>query len=89
MCKNKKSFNVCINDDQIILMTNDKTLLESLESNKIESHYHCREGYCGACRVKITSGEVEYINEPLAFIRDGEILTCCCVPNSNLEILLD
>lgn len=66
--------------------SNDGTLLNSLQKNAVEVLYHCREGFCGACRCKLKSGSITYINEPLAFVRKGEILTCCSVPNSEIEI---
>jgi len=66
----------------------DRTLLDSLQNHGVEVLYHCREGFCGACRCKLKSGSVEYINEPLAFVRRGEILTCCSKPNDNIEIEL-
>lgn len=62
------------------------TLLESIERQKIEVHYHCREGYCGACRTTLISGEVSYTTDPLAYIDDDEILPCCCVPTADIEI---
>ncbi|MBU2882356.1 2Fe-2S ferredoxin-like protein [Psychrosphaera sp. B3R10] len=64
----------------------DKTLLTSLLNQKLDVLYHCREGFCGACRCKLKSGTVEYINEPLAFVRKGEILTCCSKPTTDIEI---
>lgn len=63
-----------------------KTLLEALERKQQEINYHCREGYCGACRCKLVSGDVNYINEPLAFVRKGEFLPCCSVPVTDIEI---
>ncbi|WP_281492497.1 class I ribonucleotide reductase maintenance protein YfaE [Lacimicrobium sp. SS2-24] len=66
--------------------TNECTLLESLESHKLEVHSHCREGFCGACRTKLISGTVDYVTDPLAYIDDDEILPCCCIPTSNLVI---
>jgi ferredoxin len=65
---------------------NDRTLLESLQKAGVDVLYHCKEGFCGACRCKIKSGNVRYINEPLAFVRTGEILTCCSQPESDIEI---
>ncbi|MBR9906721.1 class I ribonucleotide reductase maintenance protein YfaE [Pseudidiomarina donghaiensis] len=62
------------------------TLLETLEQAGLEPHYHCRNGFCGACRVQLTAGDVTYINDPLAFIRPGDCLACCCVPASDIEI---
>lgn len=67
----------------------DKTLIESIESAGIEMHFHCRQGFCGACRTKLIDGEVEYSIDPLAFIDDNEILPCCCYPKTDLTIKLD
>ncbi|MCW8108112.1 class I ribonucleotide reductase maintenance protein YfaE [Alteromonas ponticola] len=64
----------------------DKTLLESLESASIDIHFHCREGFCGACRTQLLEGEVDYTTDPLAYIDDDEILPCCCVAKSNIKI---
>ena len=61
-------------------------LLEALEKHQLEMHYHCRSGFCGACRTKLNSGQVRYTTEPLAYVRKGDILPCCCVPESDLDI---
>ncbi|OUS30728.1 hypothetical protein A9Q98_04270 [Thalassotalea sp. 42_200_T64] len=64
-----------------------RTALEYFEYYDIEIHYHCRDGFCGACRVTLDKGQIEYINgEPLAYIREGEILPCCCIPKTDIEI---
>ena len=65
-----------------------RTLLDALEAQQQQVNYQCREGYCGACRCKLLSGSVSYINEPLAFVRKGEILPCCSVPITDIEIEL-
>lgn len=65
-----------------------RTLLDALEAQKQQVNYQCREGYCGACRCKLLSGSVSYINEPLAFVRKGEILPCCSIPITDIEIEL-
>ena len=62
------------------------SLLECLEHNKLEVSYQCREGYCGACRVKLTQGKVTYNQEPLAFVREGEVLLCCCKPDGDITL---
>lgn len=64
------------------------SLLHTLEAAKIDAPYQCREGFCGACRVKLVSGQVVYNEEPLAFVRDGEVLTCCSRPIGDIEITL-
>jgi ferredoxin len=73
-------------ETEIEFVNTDATLLNSLQKNSVDMLYHCKEGFCGACRCKLKSGSISYINEPLAFVRKGEILTCCSVPNEDVEI---
>lgn len=63
-------------------------LLESLEAQDVHLPYQCREGYCGGCRTDLIEGEVAYLQEPMAWINEGEILPCCCVPKSALKLKL-
>jgi ferredoxin len=70
----------------ITFFDSDKNILNSLDRENIESHYHCRDGFCGACRCKLVKGEVEYRMQPLAYIGQGEILTCCSTPTTDIEI---
>lgn len=74
--------------DSFVCEDNDLTLLQHIESKNIDVHFHCREGYCGACRTKLIDGTVEYTTDPLAFIDDDEILPCCCKASSNIHIKL-
>ena len=82
---------VTINKKDIITFKEqDKTLLNCIEANGLECHYHCRDGFCGACRVKLNKGQVLYPQgEPLAFVGDDEILACCCIPVSDIDISID
>ena len=59
------------------------TILQSLEKSNIAIESHCRDGYCGACSVKLKSGTVGYTTDPLGFVDDDEILACCSVPTSD------
>ncbi|WP_312018359.1 class I ribonucleotide reductase maintenance protein YfaE [Shewanella surugensis] len=61
-------------------------LLEALEQKKIKVFSECRNGFCGACKTKVNSGEVFYINEPLAHLEPGECLPCCCAPDGDLDL---
>ncbi len=70
--------------------SNEQTLLECLESANIEVHYHCRDGFCGACRVKLVEGEISYpLGEPLAFVGEKEILICCCTPVTDITLEIE
>ncbi|TDF41646.1 2Fe-2S ferredoxin-like protein [Alteromonadaceae bacterium M269] len=84
---NKDRYQVLVSGKEIAIKQEpDKTLLENLEDNKVEIHSHCREGFCGTCRTRLISGEVDYIIDPLAYIDDDEILPCCCKAVSDITI---
>lgn len=88
--KEKSIIKISVANQEIIYLDSHRNLLECLESADVEVHYHCRDGYCGACRVALKSGEINYPQgEPLAFIGDGEILPCCCIPCSDITIEVD
>jgi len=67
-----------ITEDLIFKLEESETLLEGLERTGHFVEYQCRSGYCGACRVSLRSGSVTYEKPPLAFLREDEILPCCC-----------
>jgi len=65
----------------------DPHILGLLEQNGVETNNHCREGLCGTCRVNLLHGQVNYPNgRPLGYVRDGEILPCCCQPTTDIKI---
>jgi len=68
------------------LEKSNETILETLLKSGEDPERQCCSGYCGSCRVKLKSGSVEYKNEPMAFLNQGEILPCICVPATPIEI---
>lgn len=72
--------------DNVFELSKDSNLLDMLEKEGYDVQYQCRSGYCGMCRIKITQGEVEYKNKPLALIDKDEILPCCCTLTQNITI---
>lgn len=67
--------------------TSEKTILEALENHTIDVHYQCRDGFCGACRCKISdASKIAYKVDPLAYIDDDEFLPCCSIPLSDIDI---
>ena len=80
------SWKITVEERVISFLEPDKNILDSLERENIETHYHCRDGFCGACRCKLIKGEVHYEMSPLAYVGDGEILTCCSIPSTDIEI---
>ncbi len=67
--------------------TEDYNILDKIEKEGVEIDSHCRVGFCGTCRVSLIRGQVRYPGgQPLGYVRTGDILPCCCVPTSDIEI---
>ncbi|MDO5089971.1 MAG: 2Fe-2S iron-sulfur cluster-binding protein [Cardiobacteriaceae bacterium] len=66
-----------------------ETLLAGLERSGFAAiERQCSQGYCGACRMRVISGEIHYPEgKPLAYLPRGDVLTCCAVPTS--DVLLE
>ncbi|MGB0466502.1 MAG: 2Fe-2S iron-sulfur cluster-binding protein [Pontibacterium sp.] len=62
------------------------SLLDALEAQEIEAPYSCRGGYCGCCKVRLLEGEVEQVQDALFDVGPEEILACCAVPKTHIEI---
>lgn len=81
---------ITIQDKKVCFSDPKQTLLECLENNEVKVDFHCRDGFCGACRVTLTAGEINYPKgEPLAFVGKNEILPCCCVPVTDINLVID
>jgi ferredoxin len=63
-----------------------KTLLENLESQAIQVEFHCRDGHCGVCRCKLLSGQIDYVSDPMAYVRHNDILICCSKSSQDIKI---
>ena len=68
------------------LLNTQKTLLENLEAHALESEFHCRDGHCGACKCRLISGTVKYKEQPMAYLREGEILPCSCISKEDVQL---
>ena len=75
-----------IDDFVPIYAPKSQSILSCLEQHDIRIEYQCRSGYCGACRVKLLEGRVDYDEPPLAFIKENEILTCCSKAITDLKL---
>lgn len=64
------------------------SMLEALDESGFDMPYSCRGGNCGACSVRLISGEVEEIQDPAYEPGEGEILTCSVIPVSDVTIEL-
>ena len=62
------------------------SILELAEKQGLNPDYSCRSGICNTCLSKLTEGEVEYFEEPLAEPDPGHVLICCARPKTSLVI---
>ncbi|MBU2704780.1 2Fe-2S ferredoxin-like protein [Zooshikella marina] len=77
-----------IQDEFSFIPRSEHTILEALEAQNVATEYQCRQGFCGICQVTLLDGEVDYIEEPIAFIGKGKILPCCCTAKTDITIEL-
>lgn len=65
------------------------TVLEQAEKSGLDIPFSCRGGFCGSCRIKLESGEVEVLQDSGLSEKDreeGYILACSCKPKSDLVL---
>tara|TARA_B100000780_G_C20949341_1_gene378717 strand:- start:133 stop:384 length:252 start_codon:yes stop_codon:yes gene_type:complete len=79
---------VTINDVQSFTYGQEFSLLDSMEQHKIPMNYSCRGGYCGSCKVQLTSGKVNWVQDSLVPLAADEILVCCCVPDGSIGLAI-
>jgi uncharacterized protein len=58
------------------------TLLEFAETLGIAPAFGCRSGICGTCATRMNQGSVEYLEEPVAALEEGQVLLCCSAPSA-------
>jgi ferredoxin len=73
------------NETKTLHVYGDKSILTELENHHVFLDYSCRQGHCGSCLVKLISGQVLH-EESLVQPTDGQILTCCAKPVSDITI---
>lgn len=69
-------------------LNQDKTVLENLEAHALKMEFHCRDGFCGACRAQLIKGQIKQINTPIASFRKGDILTCCSKADDDITLVI-
>ena len=63
------------------------SILDLAFDNSIQIKAGCRSGYCTACQVPITQGEVKYFYDPPPMTPNkGTALLCSCFPVSDIII---
>jgi hypothetical protein len=86
----KKKVNILFDAwDKNVIGNNQQTILEQGEAAGLILPYSCRAGMCGRCKVKLESGDVSQLaTDGLSDEdkRQGYILACSCIPQSDVVI---
>lgn len=68
---------------------NQQSILTQAERQGINLPWSCRAGICGSCKQQLVSGAVDQPEAPALSAEEraaGMILSCCCVPLSDVEL---
>ncbi len=78
-----------VSSDRTIACGSDKFVLDAALEAGIKILFNCREGFCGTCKSKLISGEVDMKHNggirPKE-IAAGKFLPCCSKPLSDLIV---
>ncbi|EGR3000166.1 MULTISPECIES: class I ribonucleotide reductase maintenance protein YfaE [Vibrio harveyi group] len=74
-------------NEKKVVSNHDEVILDVLDLHNLDAESQCRNGFCGACRCKLISGRVKYINEPIAYFEEGEILPCISIAESDVVLV--
>jgi ferredoxin-NADP reductase/ferredoxin len=62
------------------------SLLALAEDHGLRPDFSCRAGICGTCSSRLLAGEVDYFEEPLDEVEDGQVLLCCSRPHGSIVL---
>lgn len=68
-------------DEMRFYLHDNETLLAGMRRTEHQTvRFECQEGYCGACKMRVTAktGELVMIKPPIAMLDEDEVLACCC-----------
>jgi len=76
--------------ESVVEVGPDEAVLEAAERTGLGLPFGCRRGACATCTGRLLAGDVTHRREPRALkarhLRDGYVLTCIAVPQSDCRI---
>ncbi|MFC7467768.1 2Fe-2S iron-sulfur cluster-binding protein [Actinomadura keratinilytica] len=67
----------------------DRTALEAVREELPDTPYSCTQGFCGTCRQRVVSGEVDHRDELLTDGERDEAMLLCISRSRGGRIVLD
>jgi CDP-4-dehydro-6-deoxyglucose reductase len=92
MTSSATSFSVSIEPSKVnFSCASDETLLAAGIRQGVGLAYGCKDGACGSCKCKMTSGSVTHANFQRKALSEEEeanqyVLTCCATPQSDIVL---
>ncbi|MFZ0590000.1 MAG: 2Fe-2S iron-sulfur cluster-binding protein [Bryobacteraceae bacterium] len=63
-----------------------QSLLELAETCDVPVRWSCRTGVCHTCECGLIGGTVEYQPDPLEAPGNGNLLVCCSIPRTDIQL---
>ncbi len=76
-------------DEMRFYLHDGETLLDGMiRTQHRDVRYMCRQGFCGACKMKVKgmTHVPKYKQIALAHLKDNEVLACCCMPTGTMVV---
>ena len=87
-----QEFSIHLEDSGIDLIVPDnQTLLQVLQSQGIDLPYDCLEGLCGSCEVTVQDGQIEHRDKVLSKNekrRNNKMMACCSRANNGQKLTI-
>lgn len=74
---------------QVLTVPADRSALEVIRETVPEVAYSCQQGFCGTCRTRVLSGEVEHRDRVLTDQERADTMTICVSRSRGGRIVLD
>jgi ferredoxin len=72
-----------------VAVPSDRSVLEAVRERLPDVAYSCRQGFCGTCKVRVLSGEVEHRDHALAPHERSDMMTICVSRAAGDRLVLD
>jgi ferredoxin len=78
-------------DGAVLTVPADRSALDVLRDHDPATAYSCRQGFCGICRLRVVSGQVEHADRRLTDDEraDGDMLVCVSRAPEGERLVID
>jgi ferredoxin len=74
---------------RVLAVPEDRSALDVIRDTVPDVAYSCRQGFCGTCRTRVISGEIDHRDRVLTDRERTDTMTICVSRGRNARIVLD